>query len=301
MTQGIFAVNKESGLSSQAVLNRCKRQLNVKKVGHSGTLDPLASGVLVIATGACTRLLNFLVGAKKRYFATFRLGVVTDTYDITGKVISKTHAGHLNLDDLIAASAVLRGEILQTPPRYSAVHINGERAYALARRGESFEVPPRLANVYELKIDTYKDDCFTMYCEVSSGTYVRSLIYDLGQVLGVGATMTALVRLGVGDIDTDLAVEIENLSEASMLDPKTVFPGDLHLGVECETTLGAIANGRSVVSGDIVKKDDVADKRVFLYEPDSMTFDRLVAVANVEDGSMVPKVVLPRRVGPTAT
>ncbi len=298
MTQGIFAVNKESGLSSQAVLNRCKRQLREKKIGHSGTLDPLASGVLVVATGPCTRLLSYLVGAKKRYLATFRLGVTTDTYDITGKVTSETDSSSLNTDDVISASESLRGEILQIPPRYSAVHINGQRAYDLARRGESFEIPPRPAHVYELKIDGPKDACFTMYCEVSSGTYVRSLIYDLGQILGVGATMTALVRLGVGSIDVDNAVEVEKLSDASMLDPRVVFESDLHLSVERESVLVAITNGRSVSSDEIMTKDSVAGENVFMYEADSITFDSLVAVARIEDGFVVPKVVLPRRVGP---
>ncbi|SHE46229.1 tRNA pseudouridine55 synthase [Ferrithrix thermotolerans DSM 19514] len=298
MVRGVFAVDKESGPTSQRVLNLCKDRLRTKKLGHSGTLDPLASGLLVVAAGPSTRLLSYITGAEKRYLAHFVLGVTTDTYDITGVVLSKSDASGIGLSDVLAAKAALEGEIQQCPPRFSAIHVDGRRAYDLARKNVEFEIEPRSATVYGLDIDENEDGSFLMSCHVSSGTYVRSLIFDLGQILGVGATMTALRRTHVGAISLEKAKKVESLSPDDVLSPKEVFPLDVHLVLGDDREISNIRNGRSIALQDsILHKVEpsplVCGVRAFLYEGNTVSFDGLLAVGEVSNGLFAPKVVMP--------
>jgi tRNA pseudouridine55 synthase len=206
--KGFLIVDKPAGITSFDVVAQARRALGIRKIGHLGTLDPLATGVLVLAVGEGTKLIQYLMGADKDYEATLEFGKISDTYDSDGQ-ITQTGAIIPPRDEIEAALEPFRGEIQQVPPAFSALKINGRRAYELARKGEKVELKPRTVYIHDLKL--VGDNQLHLSC--SSGTYVRSLIHDLGQALGCGAIMTALRRTRVSQFTLAQATEItpENL------------------------------------------------------------------------------------------
>jgi tRNA pseudouridine55 synthase len=199
---GLVIVDKPSGLTSHDVVARIRRLAGTRRVGHAGTLDPMATGVLVIGVGQATRLLGHLALTDKEYMATIRLGQATDTGDAEGTVVSATPAGELTLAQVRAAAAALTGEIQQVPPAVSAIKVGGRRAYQLAREGAAPVLAARPVTVREFTISDPRpaggllDVTATVRC--SSGTYVRALARDLGESLGVGGHLTMLRRTRVG-------------------------------------------------------------------------------------------------------
>lgn len=192
---GILVVDKPSGPTSHDVCQYFKRQLGLKKVGHAGTLDPLATGVLILLLDGATKLQPVFLGQDKEYQFTMRLGVETDTYDSQGRII-ETHSAHPELvEGLRAHLPQFTGEILQTPPAFSAIKKKGQPLYKLARQGKTVTADPRKITVYSLEIveENFPDVILKVRC--SSGTYVRSIAHDLGKQLGCGAHITALRRL----------------------------------------------------------------------------------------------------------
>ena len=190
---GIIVLNKETNITSFSACNRARRLLSVKKAGHSGTLDPMAAGVLTVALANATRFLPLLPNHNKSYIAEAQLGITTDTLDITGNVLSRS-AVNVKENDLLAAAEKFKGEIKQVPPMYSAVTKDGKRLYELARHGIEVEREPRSVTIHSLKITHFFADSFTLEVSCSSGTYIRTLIDDIGRLLGCGAVMTALTR-----------------------------------------------------------------------------------------------------------
>ncbi|MFZ4385126.1 MAG: tRNA pseudouridine(55) synthase TruB, partial [Chloroflexota bacterium] len=210
----IFAVDKPVGPTSHDVVARIRRASGQRRVGHAGTLDPLASGVLVIALGLATRLLEYLTSDDKTYVADVTFGITTRTYDREGDVVTRTDPSGIDATIVQAQLDRFRGTIEQRPPAFSAVSVNGKRMYDLARRGIEVEIPVRTVTIRSLTLDdwTPPDARFTVTC--TKGTYIRSLAHDIGAATGVGAHLSGLRRTRSGRFGIDDAPTLEDLLEA---------------------------------------------------------------------------------------
>lgn len=213
---GIILIDKPKDITSFGAVARVRRICGEKKCGHTGTLDPMATGLLTVMLGGATRFSELLPSHDKAYRAEFRLGTVTDTLDITGKVL-ETRPVSANAAQVAAALAEFVGEIEQLPPMYSAVSINGKRLYDLARQGVEVEREPRRVTVYSAEILEANESAgeYAVSVECSSGTYIRTLISDLGEKLGCGAVLTELRRTAANGFKIDSAVTLEALSQAA--------------------------------------------------------------------------------------
>jgi tRNA pseudouridine55 synthase len=206
---GLLLIDKPSGITSHDVVHRVRRVIGVKRVGHAGTLDPMATGLLVLGIGRATRLLRFLADMPKVYEGSGVLGVETNTLDAEGQVI-RTADVDVTEADLEAAMSALTGEIEQVPPAFSAVKVGGERMYRSARRGEAVEAPPRRVRVDSFDLVNFDSPRFAFRVQCSSGTYVRSLVADVGAKLGTGAHLSALRRTAIGPFRVDDARSAED-------------------------------------------------------------------------------------------
>lgn len=207
---GLLNVHKPAGITSRQVVNRIQKLVKPAKAGHAGTLDPLATGVLVVAIGSATRLIRFVQEQPKEYIGEFVLGKRSDTDDISGNVLDTPHCPEITQEQLTACLPAYIGKIEQVPPQFSAVHIDGKRAYDRARRGETFEIQPRVVEVYELELLDFQFPVFQLRIVCGSGTYVRSLGRDLGEQLGIGTIMTSLVRTRIGNYHLASATKIDD-------------------------------------------------------------------------------------------
>ena len=195
---GIILINKEKGLTSRDVVNQVSKKLKIKKVGHAGTLDPIATGLLVIGVGNGTKILDLLTLDQKEYIATVSIGIQTDTYDITGNILKKQENYQLDKKTLENTLNSFLGSYEQEVPKYSAVKINGKKLYEYARKQEEIELPKRLVTIYQIELLNYNDSEFTFKTLVSKGTYIRSLINDIGLKLNIPMTMKELKRTRSG-------------------------------------------------------------------------------------------------------
>lgn len=212
---GTWLLDKPSGPSSNLMVVRARKILNLKRIGHAGTLDPLADGLLLLLAGNATRLFDHMQEMTKSYTAGFRLGERRDSQDITGNIdesFTPTRTPPVPESELESALQEFRGEIHQTPPMYSALKKDGQPLYKLARKGEIIEREPRPATVRSLRVTNFDGVTGTLEMSVSKGFYVRTLIDDLGLRLGTGATMTALTRTAIGCYKLEDAVGLEELS-----------------------------------------------------------------------------------------
>lgn len=212
---GILNINKPVGMTSHDVVARVRKILKQKRVGHTGTLDPLASGVLPICIGQGTRVAEYLSESGKAYLADIAFGTVTDTYDAEGTVLRSADTSHLTRAQIEAELPRFLGEQMQVPPRYSAVKLQGQPAYKLARAGEAVTLEPRRVIISRLDIRDWQPPRLTLAVECSKGTYIRSLAYDLGERLGVGAHLAALVRTRSGPFSLPESISLEQLAAAS--------------------------------------------------------------------------------------
>ena len=213
---GALLVDKPSGMTSFGVVKKVRWALGVKKVGHAGTLDPMATGLLVLLVGRdATRQQDRFMALPKVYTGTLRLGQTTASYDAESPVETEVDASGVSDGALAAALAPFRGEILQTPPVYSAIKRGGERLYKKARRGEEVQIDPRPTTVYAFDITGRRGADVDVRVECSKGTYIRSLAHDLGQALGVGAHLVALRRESIGPFSVDEAFPLDALVEAA--------------------------------------------------------------------------------------
>ncbi len=210
---GVLAVDKPDGVTSHDVVAAARRALHCRSVGHTGTLDPLATGVLPLVCGKATRLARFLTASDKEYEVVARFGVTTDSYDITGHVVAESPARPTR-DALEAALSACLGERLQTPPAYSAKKINGQRAYELARKDQVVDVRPALVTLSSAEILAWDGTNATLRLVCSAGFYVRSLVHELGAVIGVDATVAALRRTRAGTFHVSSAVGLATLAGA---------------------------------------------------------------------------------------
>jgi len=299
-TDGFVVVDKPAGWTSHDVVARMRGIAGTRKVGHAGTLDPMATGVLVVGVGRATRLLTYVVGADKEYTATVRLGVATTTEDAEGEVTAAADAAHLTRAQVEAAARTLTGEILQVPSAVSAIKVDGERAYARVRAGEQVELAARPVTVHELVVGDVREaraqgvrvldvDVRTV---VSSGTYVRALARDLGAALGVGAHLTALRRTRVGGYTLGAARTLEALAASPHDVPVDVMPLADAARATFPVRLVDESEARALGYGQALRADPSApgdpEATVAAIDPAG----RLVALLRQRDGRARPVLVL---------
>jgi tRNA pseudouridine55 synthase len=211
---GILNMNKPAGMTSHDVVVRVRRLTGQRKVGHSGTLDPMATGVLLICLGQATRVTEYLMVGRKQYRAVVRFGVSTDTYDAEGTVIQTVESFQVSEAQIAEELAAFQGVIQQVPPPYSAIRHKGQRMYELARRGVPVQVPPRTVEIDSIDLVAWEAPCLTLDVTCSPGTYIRSLAHDLGQRLAVGGRLESLERLASGSWRLVDACTLDDLREA---------------------------------------------------------------------------------------
>ena len=227
---GFFNVYKEAGYTSHDVV-AIIRKLTRSKVGHTGTLDPEAEGVLPICIGRATKLADYVMGQDKSYIAEVVLGVVTDTGDMTGQVLNQTTV-NLGSEIILETVEKFRGLQMQLPPMYSAIKVGGKKLYELARKGETVERKPREVEIKAIDVVGFNENKFTINVTCSKGTYIRSLCMDIGEAMGCGAVMGSLLRTRSGGFSLDAAFKIEQIKEAAendrlsdiLLDVESVLP-----------------------------------------------------------------------------
>ena len=210
MANGILVIDKSAGWTSQDVAAKLRGVFHERRVGHGGTLDPMATGVLPIFIGRATRAAEFLESAEKEYVAGLRLGVVTDTQDTSGNIL-ETHPVAVTREEVQAALRQFLGPIEQIPPMYSAIKINGQKLYELARRGQEVERKPRSITIHELELLEGADADYLLRVRCSKGTYVRTLCHDLGRALGCGGCMSSLRRTRAGSVTLSPAVTVQQV------------------------------------------------------------------------------------------
>ena len=215
--QGFLLLNKPGGITSFGAVAKCKRLTGEKRIGHTGTLDPMATGVLPVFIGRATALSSYLSDAEKTYTATVKLGVLTDTLDITGNVVATSDAVVTN-DRIVEVLSQFRGKSKQIPPAYSAIKKDGVRMYKLARNGETPDLPEREIEIFDIELTSPLDENneFSFTATVSKGTYIRSLARDIGERLGCFATLSKLCRTCVSGFPLDLCVSLDDLTEENI-------------------------------------------------------------------------------------
>lgn len=290
---GVLVVDKPAGMTSHDVVARVRRALGIRRVGHTGTLDPAATGVLVCAVGRATRLVQFMQQGPKAYAATMVLGRETDSQDADGEVVAETDASHLTEEDVCRALKQFVGDIQQVPPMVSAVKVGGQRLHERARRGEVVERQPRSITVHDLVLDEFVPGSlarasFLVTC--SPGTYVRTLAHDVGQWLGVGASLTALHRLATGGFGLDDALPLDQVMAL----------GEQHTLRERLVPVARALRLLPAVDVDDEVRDDLVHGRPMAAVGEDGSYavhdgaGRLVGVYEDRDGRARPEVVMLR-------
>lgn len=208
--QGAIIVNKAPNMTSRDVINILNKKFNTKSIGHTGTLDPIAEGVLVCLIGKYTKLTDILINHDKEYIASFKLGILTDTLDITGKII-KEEKVNLTNEEIQKTILSFKGTYNQEVPIYSAVKINGKKLYEYARNNEEITLPKREVNIYDIELVNIDNECLAIKTKVSKGTYIRSLIRDIGLKLNTNATMTKLIRTKLDKFTIEESYTLEDI------------------------------------------------------------------------------------------
>ena len=224
---GFLPINKPKGITSRRAVDAVKKLVKPAKVGHTGTLDPMAEGVLLICIGPATRLASFVQQSQKSYLGSFRLGVISETYDEEAELTVLDDAPRIESNQLESVLHEVAGLINQVPPQYSAIKVNGQRAYKLARSGKTVELKPREVNVYDLRLAEFEYPNFKLNIECGAGTYVRSIGRDIGKHFGSGAVMTALTRTTVGMFSLSRCVDVESVTleviRRHLVSPASIF------------------------------------------------------------------------------
>ena len=295
MTDGIINVNKPAGWTSQDVCTKLRHVLHIKKIGHTGTLDPMATGVLPVCVGKATRIIEYYDRDSKSYHASMKLGIRTDTLDITGRILETSGYEEVSEKAVREAFKAYTGNVRQIPPKYSALKINGKRAYDLAREGKDFEIKPREIIIYDnevTRIDLERGEIeFDVTC--SKGTYIRTICDDIGSDLGCGAVMTALTRTASGYFRIEDSYTVEEIMEAEDPLVKLLIPADITLEKLGKIALNdnritAFLNGNSSWgNGFRITQPSSFDVLYRVYGNNAF-----LGVGAVENGSLVPKKVI---------
>ncbi len=285
---GLLNLNKPSGMTSRRAVDLIGRLAGKTKIGHAGTLDPLACGVLVLCVGSATRLIEYVQQMPKQYTGTFLLGRSSDTEDVEGNVTELPNPPIPTLEEITAATVRLTGLIQQRPPAFSAIKIKGRRAYDLARAGKSPELKPRPVHVYRIAVASYEYPALTLDVECGSGTYIRSLGRDLGESLGTAAVMSALTRTAIGRFKLDEAIDPNQLGQDEwsrfLLPPKTAVEMLPQIELEPRDVV-EIGHGRTIPmpndATDLCKAQDTNRQEFAAIGPDG----RLVAILIPRDAA----------------
>jgi tRNA pseudouridine55 synthase len=290
---GYVVIDKPAGWTSHDVVARARRIVGERRVGHAGTLDPAATGVLPLAVGLATRTVEYLANADKAYRATIRFGVTTDSADADGDVIATTDASHLTMDVLAPAIERFTGEIMQKPPMHSAIKVDGKRLYELARAGKEADVKARPITVHEIAVIDWTVPDLTLDIACSKGTYIRSIARDLGETVGTGAHLAALVRTRSGPFTLNDAMSLDQLEarleaegwESVSLRPDAVLDGMPAIMLDEDAAL-AWSQGKRLAGIDV----DGSAGPVRAYD----TNDRWLGVGELEgDDTVRPVKVIP--------
>lgn len=297
MMDGVININKPAGWTSQDVCAKLKRALHVKKAGHTGTLDPMATGVLPVCVGKATRIIEYYGKDAKTYSCVMKLGIETDTLDMTGETLRTGSYAKVTEKAVREAFKAYTGVIEQIPPKYSALKIDGKRAYDLARQGEDFEIKPREITIYGNKVDRIDLENGEIKFEVtcSKGTYIRTICDDIGRTLGCGGAMKELTRTASGFFRIEDSYTIDEVISAASDSEKLgkmIVPPDVTLEKLGKITLydnrvTAFMNGNSTWSNGfrVIERSEFDDMyRVYAGS-------EFLGVAGVENGSLVPKKV----------
>jgi len=288
---GVLIIDKPAGLTSHDVVNRARRILQQRSIGHLGTLDPMATGVLPLVTGTLTRLAQFYTSAEKTYEGTIRFGFATDTYDAEGEPTTVPKEVCVSREDIETLAARFRGVIEQTPPPFSAKKIHGVPAYKLARKQKDVVLKPVQVEIKEFEILAVEADHARFRARVASGTYMRSVAHDMGQLLGCGAHLASLRRTAVAEFKIEEAHTLERLEQAAQqgsvedlfLHPRTLLPQFPSVTAD-EATAARIRSGRPVNLPELSRARQV---KVFGGQKD------LLAIATRVAGTLFhPKIVL---------
>ena len=280
--EGIIVVNKTKGITSFDVIRKLKKILKTKKIGHTGTLDPLATGIMLVCVGRATKLASDLEAKDKIYIADFDIGYATDTYDIEGKKIAENII-EVSKENLKQSIKKFIGNIKQIPPMYSAIKIDGNKLYHLARKGIEVERPKRDVTIEYINLLDFKDNKVKIETKVSKGCYIRSLIYDIGQDLGTYATMTALQRKQVGDYSLENSYSLEQIEKMVLNNDfkflktiEEIFSYDKY-SLQTEKELTLYKNGNTVKI-----KENLENKRYRIYFQ-----NEFVGLANIENNNLL--------------
>jgi len=262
---GFLNINKPLGLTSHDVVAKIRRKARqttaTKKVGHAGTLDPAATGVLVICLGRATRLSEYAMRSTKQYRATVRLGIVTNSYDAEGEIIREMDASHITQADVERVLPQFTGDIHQIPPMHSAIKQGGKKLYELARQGETVQREPRHITIHQLTIAGWDAPSFVLDVSCSSGTYIRSLAYDIGEALGVGAHLAGLIRTRSGGFRVEDSLELDTLLQddvdlsSHVLPPRTAL-SDWSVVPVKDGQIQAIIQGQRIPVSEGIDSDD---------------------------------------------
>ncbi|ASG68564.1 tRNA pseudouridine synthase B [Francisella halioticida] len=282
---GVIVVDKVKGISSNKILQQLKHLFNAQKAGHTGTLDPMATGVLPICFGRATKIAQYLLDADKEYIATIKLGVETNSGDAEGDIIAQNDnipaLTEFLIEDILRR---FRGEISQVPPMYSALKYNGQPLYKLAREGKKVEIKPRNIKIYELELLNLSETIIKVKVKCSKGTYIRSLAVDIGKTLGCGGHLIALQRTQSGPFNLDQAFTLEQLKDLNFTEK-----------VASIASIESVFVEKPIYSLEEKEKDDLykrglladklnLDKTVRIYDN-----DKFVAIAEFEKGKLISK------------
>lgn len=254
----VILINKDKGKTSRDVVNSLTKVFNTKRIGHTGTLDPIAQGVLVICINKYTKLVNSLMSLDKEYIGTITLGIKTDTFDITGKVLDKKNV-NVSKDDIEKVFSSLIGKYKQVVPIYSAKKVNGKKLYEYARNGEEVNLPINEVDIYNLELISYEDNKIVFKCNCSKETYIRSLIQTICEKLNVIGTMSDLIRTKQGNFDISNTYTIKDIENGNykMLSVKDLFDYKIYNLNEDEYN--------KVKNGSHIKIDSNEDKLLLYY------------------------------------
>ena len=253
---GILNIDKPYGITSMEVVRRVKRACGQKRVGHAGTLDPIATGVIPVCIGQATRVTEYLNDGRKEYEAQIELGVTTDTYDAMGEVLARCDPGDLSEGDILTELKSFEGSIEQVPPMYSALKKDGKRLYELARAGIEVEREPRRVQVYDINLLELKGHVVRVLVTCGKGFYMRSLAFDLGQALGCGGHLKSLIRTKSGPFKVEDAISLEDAEDAfsssdwpEMLNPPDVVLSSMRAAIVGSKIEDMVRNGRALPQG----------------------------------------------------
>lgn len=222
--EGLFLVNKPKGLTSFETILKIRKKIGIKKIGHSGTLDKEAEGLMLVCLGKATKMITYLIGLDKRYIGKIKFGEQTTTDDIAGEVIN-SYNGDISFENIKEKLSKYQGEIEQVPPKYCSLHINGERAYKLAIKNKDFSIRPRKIEIYQLEIIDYKNRELTIDIKCSSGTYIRSIARDIGFDTGYFAHLSYLQRIEIGEYNLNNAFSLNDIEKGifNIISPENIL------------------------------------------------------------------------------